>query len=303
MVPSCEHVMGWHMYKTSIGVAFALLFSGNVAMAACTVPNTLANGTTADATQVMANFTSITGCAATIASPSFTGNAQFSGNVGIGTSPTYSLDVLKSGASIIRNKSSSGSAQLYLDAATGAFPTLYNLINGTTHWASGMTQNGQVNAYNWYSYGMPGVAFEIRTSGNAMVAGCLTYNSGTLGTCLSDERTKRNVHPFAAGLKEIIGLEPVTYEFNGLGENDADGKVRVGLVAQQVRDASPMLVQVEHVRLKSSDKEASELLKVKYGDLTFALINSVKELKAANDNLSARIETLERTMRVRTAHR
>ncbi len=63
----------------------ALLLSLAVAAGAhaqcATYPNTLTNGTTADATQVMANFN----CAA------LTGAAHFTGNVGIGTTTPYAL--------------------------------------------------------------------------------------------------------------------------------------------------------------------------------------------------------------------
>jgi hypothetical protein len=41
---------------------FAAVLSGDAAMAACTVPYTLTNGTTADATQVMANINSVASC-------------------------------------------------------------------------------------------------------------------------------------------------------------------------------------------------------------------------------------------------
>src|SRR5260221_1196948 len=54
-------------------VLFLILTASADAHAACSVPVTLTNGTTADATQVMSNFTSIAGCAAPLASPSFTG--------------------------------------------------------------------------------------------------------------------------------------------------------------------------------------------------------------------------------------
>jgi hypothetical protein len=63
----------------------ALLWGGTAAAQTCaTYPNTLTNGTTADANQVMANFN----CAA------LTGKGLFTGNVGISTStPSALLDL------------------------------------------------------------------------------------------------------------------------------------------------------------------------------------------------------------------
>lgn len=56
------------------------------------LPNTLTNGTTADATQVMADFNSLQNCANSNLAP--TANPSFTGNVGIGTtSPGFPLTV------------------------------------------------------------------------------------------------------------------------------------------------------------------------------------------------------------------
>ena len=49
--------MGWHMYKLALGITFGVLLFSNTAMATCSsYPYTLTNGTTADATQVMADL-------------------------------------------------------------------------------------------------------------------------------------------------------------------------------------------------------------------------------------------------------
>jgi len=50
------------MLKTVVSTASGLLFCTISAWAQCTVPNTLANGTNADATQVMANFSALLTC-------------------------------------------------------------------------------------------------------------------------------------------------------------------------------------------------------------------------------------------------
>lgn len=84
--------------KLTSAFAFLLTFTVLIvsAQAACTVPNTLTNGTTADATAVMGNFTSLAGCAAPLASPSFTGN------VGIGTATpgAVALNIVSSGSDL-----------------------------------------------------------------------------------------------------------------------------------------------------------------------------------------------------------
>jgi len=84
--------------------------------------------------------------------------------------------------------------------------------------------------------------FIVNNNGNATLAGCLNYNGGTSGTCLSDERVKQDITPFGDGLQEILGLDPVTYEYNGLAGTPDDGDVRTGLIAQQVQSVAPDLV-------------------------------------------------------------
>jgi hypothetical protein len=277
------------MFKLAIGIGISLLLFCGTAMAACSVPNTLTNGTTADATAVMGNFTSLAGCAAPLASPSFTGS------VGIGTgSPISVLDIVQSGSANVRFKSTStGQASLELDGATGTAAQVYHYMNGTAYWAAGITGNGAANSYDWYSYASSQSVFYLQSNGNATLTGCLVYNGGTLGTCLSDARTKKNIVPFRTGLQQIAALTPVTYEYNGLGESQADGKVRTGLLAQEVQLVAPELVQTSSIKASSTSKDDKPLLAVKYGDLTFALINAVKELKAANDNQVAEIGRLE----------
>jgi hypothetical protein len=71
------------MRLLSIFTAFVGLSLGGVnAEAACTVPNTLTNGTIADATQVMGNFNSVLGCVNTLPAGS-TNGLQY--NAGSGT--------------------------------------------------------------------------------------------------------------------------------------------------------------------------------------------------------------------------
>jgi hypothetical protein len=122
--------------------------------------------------------------------------------------------------------------------------------------------------------------FIVNNNGNATLAGCLNYNGGTSGTCLSDERVKQDVNPFTDSLQELIALSPVTYEYNGLAGTPNDGDVRTGLIAQQVQAVAPDLVSTTSAMLNPGDAAPTQLLEVNYSALTFALINAVKEIAA-----------------------
>jgi hypothetical protein len=110
-------------------------------------------------------------------------------------------------------------------------------------------------------------------------SGCVRAGgSATLGSCASDERLKKEIHPFSLGLKEVLGLNPVHYKFNGLGETEDDGKPQLGLIAQDVEKVAPDLIVKQYRKLHPKDKEDSEIKAVKYGALIYAVINSVKDL-------------------------
>jgi hypothetical protein len=108
----------------------------------CTVPDTLTNGTTADANQVMANFNYLSGCLAPQASPSFTGN------VGIGTtSPIGNLSIYNSTAPILTLQNSStgsGAGEGFLmdigDGGSGAGVVLWNYANSYMRFGTNNTE-------------------------------------------------------------------------------------------------------------------------------------------------------------------
>lgn len=64
-----------------------------------------------------------------------------------------------------------------------------------------------------------------------------------------------------------------------------------GLIVQEVQEVGPEMVH--SYRLQCPGDRLEEVLAVNPNDLTYMLINAVKELDAANARLSARIETLE----------
>jgi hypothetical protein len=147
-----------------------------------------------------------------------------------------------------------------------------NVGVGTTSPAAALSVSG-----NGYLTGGLGVglvnttAGTLQTTGNATIGGCVNYNGGTSGTCLSDERVKQDITPFNDGLQDIVGLAPVTYEYNGLAGTPNDGDVRTGLIAQQVQQVAPDLVSTTSAFLNASDTAPTQLLEVNYSALTFTL--------------------------------
>ncbi|WP_408096745.1 tail fiber domain-containing protein [Peredibacter sp. HCB2-198] len=119
---------------------------------------------------------------------------------------------------------------------------------------------------------------KLDVTGNIRTSGCLYYASSSLGTCASDERVKKEVHDFSLGLKELLGINPVTFKYNGLGETLDDDEVKLGVIAQEIEKAAPQLVKTKSVRLQKSDKTKTEIKAVDYGAFTYVIINAIKEL-------------------------
>lgn len=81
----------WKLFNAIIGGLIGAVLFGNVAMATTcgSYPYTFSNGTTADASQVNSNFTTVLNCANTLLAP--LASPGFSGNVGIDTTSPSAL--------------------------------------------------------------------------------------------------------------------------------------------------------------------------------------------------------------------
>lgn len=129
-------------------------------------------------------------------------------------------------------------------------------------------------------------AYALDVNGNINLNDCLYENGVSLvGTCTSDIRLKKNVKNFDWGLSVVENLVPKRYEYNGLA-GTRPGIPQVGFIAQDLQKLAPELVKSEMKRLRPTDEEKTEILKIDYGKFTYVLFNAVREL-------SAKVKTLE----------
>jgi hypothetical protein len=277
----------------------ALICAPNAEATCSSYPYTLTNGTTADATQVMANLN----CAALTSGATLANVSQ----LGIGMSPTYVLDV------------EAGSAN---DSTLARF-------DSTTSGSSGagirITNSGTTNA--WFGYGAFGVtglgltdiglaargalafdtnsghttpAMYISTAANVGIGTVspsytLHVNGSVAGTSaynnLSDVRLKRDITPLVGGLALISQLQPVRFDWRSEDEREVgkefnlpSGK-QIGFIAQDLGKVLPEAV--------STAKGKDAIMSVAESKVVPVLVAAVKELKAANDNQAAEIDRLE----------
>ena len=240
-----------------------------------------------------------------------------SGNLGLGVTPTVNLDV-KNGAGncTISAQYGTGTKGQLIAASNEMQLKAFNGTNDVMTFVTGasermrITSDGDVRIGTTADLGQ-GARLNIETaSGEADVttwrynnaaAGkhwrwfidsnsrLHCYNQGGVGVYIndgdtswtgsSDERLKIDLKPIENSVNKVCQLRAVTGRF----KTDEEAVSRSFLIAQDVQKVFPEAV---------SDINPDEL-GLRYTDMVPLLVAAVKELKAENDALKARIEALE----------
>jgi len=108
--------------------------------------------------------------------------------------------------------------------------------------------------------------------------------TSALWTIASDKRIKENINPYNKGLQELLKINPVTYDYNGLGGFNK-GKGGVGIIAQEIIDILPDSISSIKGKLNETDEEETDILNFNGHELIYVLINAIKELKGQIDEL------------------
>ncbi|MGI4730053.1 MAG: tail fiber domain-containing protein [Janthinobacterium lividum] len=235
-----------------------------------------------------------------------------SGNVGIGTTaPAQKLDV---SGSINASTSVISQGAVLVDAAvanTGSALLPGLQLGGTTS-GEGITskRTSGTNQYGVDIYTNNTIQMSVTQGGRVgigtispatklAVAGIVapsadaTYNLGTSsyrwnavysqnGTLqTSDRRLKTNIKSLNYGLKEILALKPVSYNW----KNKSHPENKIGLIAQDVKKIVPEVV---------TGNEKKEKLGMNYGELVPVLINAIKEQQKEIDDLKKQVLKLQK---------
>lgn len=231
-----------------------------------------------------------TGAEATDGQLYVAGTSMLMGNVGIGkNNPSNTLDVAGSMtvelnadaiyAGYVRNTHINGNG---LSGEGGIYGVRGLANNGSGsgvygQGAAGAAARGVVGAAN-DGYGVYGIS----TFGYGIY--CAAAGTGFCGgtrawTNTSDIRLKKNVSTITSGLDKVLRLRGVNYTW----KNDETNKKNIGFIAQEVMEVLPEVV----------NKNNEGYYTVNESSVNAVLVEAVKELKAENDDLKARLERLE----------
>ncbi len=114
---------------------------------------------------------------------------------------------------------------------------------------------------------------------------------GTINT--SDARDKTNIRDLNYGLKDIMKLRPVKFNW----KNNADEGDKLGVIAQEIKKVLPEVVsdweyEIDEVTGKRTKVPAARL-GVMYADIIPVLIKGMQELSKKNDELKSEMNELK----------
>jgi len=231
-----------------------------------------------------------------------------SGNIGIGTSDPGAAAFSENSGKVLDIVSDEvlirdGSAEInFIDQVSGGVPANNNwrIGTGSTDYLAITMQDSDWNigtstVIHMLRSGYVGIGKvpvdKLDVNGDLRVGtgttGCVKDADGSVisGTCSSDIRLKKDIMPLKDMLGAVSSLRPVSFNWrsNEYPEMGFGSQRQVGLIAQDVEKVMPELVSEDDKGFKRVD----------YSDLSMMMLQSIKELKAENDALKARIEVLE----------
>ena len=219
-----------------------------------------------------------------------------SGNLGIGTTnPGATLDV--NGTTYIRGGLIGPWASSGISWATAANIQVAEFQSGTGYTSNILalkTDTASGSGFDFLECQSPGgvIPCRIRGDGQAYFAGNVGIGTTSPSSKLhvagtitedSDERLKENIKPIDSALNKVAMLRGVAFEWKD--KKNHDNRTHLGVIAQDVEPIFPELV------FSAIDKDGTKA--VNYNGLVAPLIEAVKELKAQNEALKARLEALE----------
>jgi hypothetical protein len=160
----------------------------------------------------------------------------------------------------------------------------------TNQWVSGTKYFTPQALFNYSQYSGTARCYisgwkiiRVSNPGNRYFSNSIYASSDVVAYYSSDERLKDNIIKIKSPLEKISKLRGIEFNWNDKQDIYPVGKRDLGVVAQEVEEVLPEIVETR----------ASGYKAVKYEKLTPLLIEAVKELSKENEDLKARLKSLE----------
>lgn len=196
-------------------------------------------------------------------------------NVGIGTaSPAGALHILKQGLPPSGLNASENGLLLGTESTTG-----YKWIQS---YGGSLVLNLKGNTVG---IGTSSVDYLLEVNGTAGKPG-----GGEWTNSASDRRLKKNIRPYTDGLRQLLKIRPVWYQYSGKTELPTDQEY-VGIIAQEMQDIAPYTVG-------SFQYEGMDYLNFDGSALRYMIINAIKELYEELEQKEEQLRELQQKLSV-----
>lgn len=125
--------------------------------------------------------------------------------------------------------------------------------------------------------------------------------NGVINT--SDKRDKRNIEPIYYGIKSLVKLKPVSYEWNykasGIRNLSDKDKRKLGFIAQELIEVLPEVVQEYYWEQleDGSYKQTKKKFAVSYSDILPVIVKSIQEHHKLIQELEEQEETITKLLK------
>jgi trimeric autotransporter adhesin len=131
--------------------------------------------------------------------------------------------------------------------------------------------------------------FRFYGDGNMAISNSTaTKSSGTTWANPSDIRLKDNIQDYTKGLETLSKVNVKTWEYNGKANTTA-GTKGLGVIADEIMQILPNTVDTYASKMNPSDETLTDVKRFDATEITWLLVNAVKELKAEVDSLKQQL--------------
>jgi hypothetical protein len=128
---------------------------------------------------------------------------------------------------------------------------------------------------------------KISSGGDLILIGSTAQKaSGTSWSNPSDTRLKDNKQNYTKGLEELLQINVKTWEWNGKA-GTTQGTTGIGVIADEIEVLLPNTVDTYKAKLNIDDTEETDVKRFDATEITWLLLNSVKEQQAIIEELKA----------------